>query len=125
MAIRTQAVKTYTFGESQVEVDKIEHEDGKTEYEVMFEGEPISEVLDSIPSENFVSRAFGHELAIPLPNNRTLRCGAGSEYDWGGYVRITDSDGNEIIYWDKDEWEEDPESVMGAIFQYAMEGMNV
>lgn len=30
------------------------------------------------------------------------------------YVRITDLDGNEIVYWIYEEWQDEPESVMGA-----------
>ena len=31
------------------------------------------------------------------------------------YVRLTDSDGNELVYWHYNEWQEDPKLVMGAI----------
>lgn len=57
-----------------------------------------------------------NELIIPLPNGGSLRCGEGEESQWGGYVRICDPKGNEILYWDKAEWEEDGESVIGAAF---------
>lgn len=31
------------------------------------------------------------------------------------YVRIVDLDGNELAYWDMQEWVDEPEQVMGAI----------
>ena len=60
------------------------------------------------------------ELVIPLPNGNTLRCGQGTEYQWGGYVRLCNPKGEELAYWDCAEWEEDPEFVMGAIFGQAL-----
>ena len=60
------------------------------------------------------------ELIIPLMGGRTLRCGEGDDYDWGAYVRLVDAEGNETHYWDKAEWQEDPECVMGAIFGAAV-----
>jgi hypothetical protein len=58
------------------------------------------------------------EIKIPLPNGGTLRCGPGEDHQWGGYLRICDPDGNEILYWDTAEWETEGEgeSVIGAIF---------
>ena len=55
-----------------------------------------------------------HELTIPLPNGGFLCCGPGETYDYGGYLRICDADGNEILYWDVTEWEAEGESVIGA-----------
>lgn len=62
------------------------------------------------------------EIVIPLPNGGTLRCGPGSEYTWGGYLRICDPDGNEILFWDRSEWEAsgEGESVIGAVFGAAI-----
>lgn len=59
------------------------------------------------------------ELVIPLPNGSTLRCGPGTPM-FGGYVRILDSRDQEVVYWDANEWAEDPECVMGAIFGAAV-----
>lgn len=57
------------------------------------------------------------ELVINLANGCTLRCGPSEDGTmYGGYVRICDADGNEIVYWDQQEWADDPELVMGAIF---------
>lgn len=61
------------------------------------------------------------ELVIPLPNGSTLRCGPSHPTMFGGYVRILDSQGDEVVYWDANEWAEDPESVMGAIFGAALD----
>lgn len=32
------------------------------------------------------------------------------------YVRICDSEGDEVVYWDVKEWSDEPELVMGALF---------
>ena len=58
------------------------------------------------------------EIIIQLPWGGSLRCGEGDEHRWGGYVCVCDVDGEEIpgCYWDKQEWADEPELVMGAIF---------
>lgn len=53
------------------------------------------------------------ECVVKLPNGHELRTPAYPEPCV--YVRITDSVGNERVYWDSLEWQEDPEGVMGAI----------
>lgn len=62
-----------------------------------------------------------NELIIPLPNGGSLRCGEGETYEYGGYLRICDDQGNEILYWDVAEWETEGEgeSVIGAAFSAA------
>ena len=60
------------------------------------------------------------ELIIPLPNGKTLRCGPGEKHQYGGYLRICDKQGKELLYWDVNEWEEDGESVIGAVFAAAL-----
>ena len=59
-----------------------------------------------------------NEIVIALPWGGTLRCGEGEDYAHGGYVRVCDKRGRELplCYWDKQEWADDPELVMGAIF---------
>jgi hypothetical protein len=59
-----------------------------------------------------------NEIIIDLPWGGTLRCGPGEEHRWGGYVRVCDEKGEELdgCYWDNQEWKEEPELVMGAIF---------
>lgn len=54
------------------------------------------------------------ELIIPLPSTYTLRCGKS-----GDYIRICDSAGDEVVYWDSYEWEEEP-LLMAAIFNAAL-----
>lgn len=61
-----------------------------------------------------------NELVIPLPNGGSLRCGEGELNTWGGYIRLCDAGENEILYWDVAEWEEDGESVIGAVFAAAL-----
>ena len=60
------------------------------------------------------------ELCLYTTNGNTVRCGEGEEYQWGGYVRVCDKNGNELFYRDSHEWEESPEEVMGAIFVAAL-----
>jgi hypothetical protein len=60
------------------------------------------------------------EIKIPL-NGGTLRCGEGTKHEYGGYVRLCNSKGTELLYWSADEIGDDPESVIGAIFAAAHE----
>ena len=60
------------------------------------------------------------EIVIPLPNGGSLRCGPGDGHKHGGYIRICDAEEIEIIYWDKAEWAEEPQLVMGAVFASAL-----
>lgn len=60
------------------------------------------------------------EIIIPLPNGGTLRCGEGSDCQWGGHLRICDPHGRELIRWVSTEWAEDPEVVIGAVFGAAI-----
>ena len=62
------------------------------------------------------------ELVIPLPNGGKLCCGPWLDR-YGGHVTVRDADGNEIIYWAAEEWAEEPELVMGAIFGAATRPM--
>jgi len=60
-----------------------------------------------------------HEVIVPLENGNTLRSGVYDPQDdsltCGEYVRLCDPNGNEIVYWDQEEWRDDPALVMGAI----------
>ncbi len=51
---------------------------------------------------------------LTLPGGFTMHSG-GEEYELGAYVQFCNKDGDEIVYWDKAEWQEAPEEVMGAI----------
>lgn len=56
---------------------------------------------------------------IPYPefriilDDKEIRCPAYPEEC--DYVRITDLEGNEVVYWHFNEWQEEPQLVMGAI----------
>jgi len=65
-------------------------------------------------------KTMKNEIEIPLPWGGTLRCGEGDSHQHGGYVRVCDAKGKEVVYWDKQEWADEPESVMGAMFRAAM-----
>jgi len=51
------------------------------------------------------------EFVIKL-DDKEIRCPAYP--DECEYVRITDLEGNEVVYWHYNEWEEEPQLVMGA-----------
>jgi hypothetical protein len=38
------------------------------------------------------------------------------------YIRIVDVRGVEVVYWDSNEWREDPQGVMGAIMGAMLKG---
>lgn len=59
-------------------------------------------------------------LIIPLPNGGSLRCEEGEHYTWGGSVHLCDMDGNEIVMWSADEFSEDAECVIGAMFSMSL-----
>jgi len=60
------------------------------------------------------------EVVVPVANGCTLRSGStSSDFVSGEYVRLCDPDGNELLYWDNEEWKEDPVLVMGAIINSA------
>lgn len=61
------------------------------------------------------------ELVIPLPNGNSLVCGPGEFYQWGGSVTIRNSKGEDLRHWTYEEWGDDPECVMGAIFSAALD----
>jgi hypothetical protein len=63
------------------------------------------------------------EVELPLANGWKLVSGVYNPGDnsltCGEYVRLCDEDGNEHLYWDQEEWREDPALVMGAIINAA------
>jgi len=59
---------------------------------------------------------YAGEITIPLPHGGSLRCGEGTVYNYGDYLRICDAEGNELVYWAKQEWADEPEQVIGAVF---------
>lgn len=52
------------------------------------------------------------ESSINLPNGKVVFPAAPAEVT---YVRVLNEKDREIAYWDVNEWEEEPEDVMGAI----------
>jgi hypothetical protein len=57
---------------------------------------------------------YEDEVIVQLEDGCSLRSGS-EELQAGDYVRFCDPDGNEIDYWDKQEWVDDPALIMGAI----------
>jgi len=63
--------------------------------------------------EGSISLAWGGELRFPAYSEENVLC---------DYVRIVDADGHELVYWNSDEWAEEPGLVMGAIMGAAQNG---
>lgn len=82
------------------------------------EDEDYDEWAQLFPTTSHVPPHEG-ELIFPLANGGTLRCGEGELREHGGYIRICDEDGAELVFWDQNEWQEEPEEVIGAAFSYA------
>lgn len=64
------------------------------------------------------------EVIVKLADGWTLRSGvyepdAPDALTSGEYVRLCDTDGTELLYWDQAEWAADPALVMGAIINSA------
>lgn len=64
------------------------------------------------------------EVVVKLADGCTLRSGVYDPHKEGAltsgeYVRLCDPDGEEILYWDQEEWANDPALVMGAIMNAA------
>ncbi len=72
--------------------------------------------------DEFLTKHEG-EVVIDLRDGCTLRSGVYKVNEpnliSGEYVRLCDADGKEILYWDQDEWRDDPALVMGAIMNAA------
>lgn len=79
------------------------------------ENATASDMLDELETWD----GEGGELVIPLASGGSLRCGPGDDYMFGGYLRICDADGHEVVYWSQEEWQRDPEQVIGAVFRCA------
>lgn len=59
------------------------------------------------------------EVVLQLANGFSLRSG-GENFTSGEYVRLCDPTGEEVLYWDQEEWRSDPALVMGAIINSAI-----
>ena len=66
-----------------------------------------------------MNRKLPDTIEFRLENGNTLLCGPGENCQWGGFVQVLDFNGEELGYWDKEEWGCCPELVMGAIFSIA------
>lgn len=62
------------------------------------------------------------QIVIPLLNGGSLICDAGEDYLYGGSLTVTYPDGREPLVWVSQEWADDPEQVIGAVFAAAAEG---
>jgi hypothetical protein len=58
-------------------------------------------------------REWGAECVTKAEDGREIRCPAFPEEC--SYVRVLDENGAEVGYWNFEEWQEDPQEVMGAI----------
>ncbi len=59
------------------------------------------------------------DIVIELPNGNKIVCGVDEFYQHGGSLSVIRKD--RTIYWESNEWQEDPELVIGAVFRAAME----
>lgn len=62
------------------------------------------------------------EVVVHLADGWTLRSGVygpDSPFTSGDYVRLVTPNGEESLYWDSEEWANDPALVMGAIINSA------
>lgn len=59
------------------------------------------------------------DTILELKNGTTIRSNS-KEYTAGDFVSIHDQDGNEVAYWDAQEWKDEPVQVMGAILLRAL-----
>ena len=68
-----------------------------------------------------------HEVKIFLPWNKEYICFQGVEDNPSGteYIRFVDAEGEELVYWDHKEWEQEPVEVMGAIMGALLAGAKV
>jgi len=78
-------------------------------------GQYISlEALEAVkPGEVFINTVDGEKLVFP--SSATSPSGV-------DYVRVINDSGDELMYWDSNEWMEDPRGVMGAILGAMMRG---
>ena len=61
-----------------------------------------------------------NETVVKLANGKSL-CSSSEEFMAGDYVRLVAENGDELFYWDNQEWAESPIEVMGAILRAAAE----
>lgn len=57
------------------------------------------------------------DMKLSLPNGESMRFDSSKNNPNGvSFIRFYDAEGNEVVGWNCDEWKEEPEEVMGAIF---------
>ena len=61
------------------------------------------------------------ELKIKLANGNVIVCGEGKKYQWGKYIILRDKKGKELLYYDIQEWIDNPELVIGAFMKKCSE----
>lgn len=104
------AGRAYATGEMYKRFEASEiGEDARTTLHALL-SDPNTKVEEWIDQEHGGSN--GNELVNELEWGGAIRCP--DEPIEGFYVRITDIDGTEIVYWDEDEFRDDPEVVLGA-----------
>ena len=62
-------------------------------------------------------------VELELTNGCKIRSG-GEQFMAGAFVQVVNSNDCEIGYWSANEWEEEPEQVMGAILRCAELGLS-
>jgi hypothetical protein len=56
------------------------------------------------------------DLHLKLKNGRSIVCDSAEDNPEGvSFVQVLDADGEEVAYWDSQEWADEPIEVMGAI----------
>jgi hypothetical protein len=77
----------------------------------------------TLPEESCVTAEHG--AVLNLDNGVTVVCGSQTDdYVAGSYIVVYNEDGEEIGYWDNQEWKDDPVLVMGAAMCCAARGLS-
>ncbi len=77
---------------------------------------------ECLPSKQLMLPANQNEIRRQIPNGYMVI--GRDEYEYGAtWVQILNRKGEEVVYYDLTEWEEEPEQVMGIILRFAFEGV--
>lgn len=87
----------------------------------------VSEQVAPEKNNRATHRANEDEIAVPILNGKQFLIFPSREANPTGvnYVRFVDNTGKELLYYDIQEWIEDPEIVMGAIMAAIQNGASV
>lgn len=87
----------------------------------------VSEQVVPEKNNRATHRANEDEIAVPILNGKQFLIFPSREANPTGvnYVRFVDNTGKELLYYDIQEWIEDPEIVMGAIMAAIQNGASV